>query len=195
MNAGGQGRRNGRGWRLERESSFHGRSCCCRNRGKRSTAKNCGGNFSSPRQTLETALTTRHNPKCRPMKSVIVIACSFLLLFAGAASAWANCKQISFVPDNPRGSSVPVHAHDHHSESNKHSHDGEIHCPPIDGYLPSATFSVGRDDRIERVPAMVVTGVNCQFALRGVYPLMHGPPGFAHSRIIPPYLLLSVLRI
>jgi hypothetical protein len=25
--------------------------------------------------------------------------------------------------------------------------------------------------------------------------LIHGPPGFAHSRIIRPYLLFSVLRI
>jgi hypothetical protein len=129
------------------------------------------------------------------MKSVIVIACSFLLLFAGPASAWANCKQISFVPDNPRGSSDPLHAHHHHSESNGHSHEGEIHCPPLDVYLPAATFSVNKDHRIERLITPVVPGFYSQFTRHASYRLIHGPPGFAHSRVIPPYLLLSVLRI
>jgi ABC-type nickel/cobalt efflux system permease component RcnA len=130
------------------------------------------------------------------MKRLIVITCSLLVLFAGAASAWANCKQISFVPDNHRRSPVPVHAHDHHSEANRqHSHDGEIHCPPLDDYLPTATFSVNKDHRIERVIATLVAGFNSQFTQHASYRLIHGPPGFAHSRILPPYLLFSVLRI
>ena len=130
------------------------------------------------------------------MKRLIVIACSFLVLFAGAASAWANCKQISFAADDHHGSTVPVHAHSHHSESDdQDSSDGEIHCPPVDGYLPAATFSLGKDHRIERVSATFVAGFDSQFAQHASYRLIHGPPGFAHSRIIPPYLLLSVLRI
>jgi hypothetical protein len=129
------------------------------------------------------------------MKRLIVIACSFLVLFAGAVSAWESCKQISIASDDHHRS-VPAHAHDHHSRSDHHhSNNSAIHCPPIGDYLPTATFTVSPDQRIERLPETLVGEFDSQFAQHGSYRLIHGPPGFAHSRIIPRYLSLSVLRI
>jgi hypothetical protein len=131
------------------------------------------------------------------MKRLILIACSFLVLFAGVAAAWESCKRVSFLSDDHHQSSNPVHAHDHHPESDRqHSHDdGAIHCPPLDGYLPTAIFSLNKDRRVERVPATLGAGLFSQFTQHGSFRLIHGPPGFAHSSIVPPYLLLSVLRI
>jgi hypothetical protein len=131
------------------------------------------------------------------MKRLILIACSFLVFFGGVAAAWESCKRVSFVSDDHHQSSYPVHAHDHHPESDRqHSHDdGAIHCPPLDGYLPTATFSIGRDQRVERVIATLVVGFDSRFTQQALYRLIHGPPVLAHSSSIRPYLLLSVLRI
>ena len=130
------------------------------------------------------------------MKRLLVITCSFLVLFAGAASALESCKRISFASDDHHGSAVPVHAHGHHSQSDRHdSSNGAIHCPPVDDYLPTATFSVRKDHRVERVLATFVANFNTPGTQYGSSRLIHGPPGFAHSSIIPSYLLFSVLRV
>src|SRR5688572_11619576 len=130
------------------------------------------------------------------MKRFLLIACCLFVVFAGAASAWADCKQISFAPDWQNRSSAAKHMHGHHSDSNHtHSHDGVIHCPPMGDYLPTATFTISPDNRIERFPETLVGELDSQFIDHGLYRLIHGPPGSAHSRIIPPYLMLSVLRI
>jgi hypothetical protein len=129
------------------------------------------------------------------MKRLILITCSFLVVFAGVAAAWESCKQISFLSDDHHRS-VPAHGHDHHSQSDRHhSNDGVIHCPPIGDYLSTANFTVSPDQRVERLSETLVGEFDPQFSQQGSYPLIHGPPGFVHSRIIPPYLLLSVLRI
>jgi hypothetical protein len=129
------------------------------------------------------------------MKRLILITCSFLVVFAGVAAAWESCKQISFLSDDPHRS-VSAQGHDHHSQSDRHhSNDGAIHCPPIGDYLPTATFTVSPDHRVERLSETLVAEFDIQFIEHGLYRLIHGPPGFVHSRIILPYLLFSVLRI
>ena len=130
------------------------------------------------------------------MKRLILITCSFLVVFSGAIAAWASCSRASFASDAHHGSPVPVHGHDHNSESeHHHSNNTVIHCPPLDGYLPTATFSLNKEHRIERVLATLVGGFNTPVTQYGSFRLIHGPPGFPYSSIIPQYLLLSVLRI
>jgi hypothetical protein len=130
------------------------------------------------------------------MKRLILITCSFLVVFSGAIAAWQSCHQVSFASDAHHSSPIPVHGHDHDSESeHHHSHNSVIHCPPLDGYLPSAAFSVAKDHRFERLLATFVAGFNSQVTQYGLSRLIHGPPGFSNSSIIPQYLLLSVLRI
>jgi hypothetical protein len=70
-----------------------------------------------------------------------------------------------------------------------------VHCPTLDEFLLSATFSVRGDERVERLPDTLIGEFDSQFAQPGSYPLIHGPPGSAQSRNIPRYLSLSVLRI
>lgn len=128
------------------------------------------------------------------MKRLLLITCSFLVVFAGVAAAWESCKQISIADNHHR--SVPAHGHDHHSNSDHHHSDNSaIHCPPIGDYLVTATFTISPDQRVERLPETLVGELDSQFIDHGLYRLIHGPPGSAHSRIIPPYLMLSVLRI
>jgi hypothetical protein len=129
------------------------------------------------------------------MKRLILINCAFLVVFAGMAAAWESCKEVSFVSrDHHRSDSA--HKHDHHSPSDHHgSNDPAIHCPPIGDYLATATFTISPDHRVERLPETLVGELDSQFIDHGLYRLIHGPPGFAHSRIIPPYLFFSVLRI
>jgi hypothetical protein len=129
------------------------------------------------------------------MKRLILISCAFIVVFAGVTSAWASCKQISFVSDDHHRS-ASAHKHDHHSPSDRHdSNDAAIHCPPIGDYLATTTFTLSPDQRIERLPETLVGEPDSRFIDQGLYRLIHGPPGFAQSRIIPPYLFFSVLRI
>ena len=129
------------------------------------------------------------------MKRLFFITCSFLVFFAGVAAAWESCRQIGFVPDDPQHS-ASAHGHDHHSESEGHDSDsGTIHCPPLDSYLPTASFTVTKDYRVERVAAMLAAAFDHRLTNSGAYRLIHGPPGFLRTRNIPSYLLLSVLRI
>ncbi len=129
------------------------------------------------------------------MKRLLIITCSFLVFFAGIAAARESCRQIRFVPDD-RHQSASAHGHDHHSESDGHdSNSGTIHCPPLDTYLPTATFQVTKDHRVERIVAMLTIPFDPQLTQPALYRLIHGPPGFALTRNIPSYLLLSVLRI
>lgn len=130
------------------------------------------------------------------MKRLVHITCSFLVLFAGVAAAWASCEQISFASGEKQRSRSAVHAHDHHSDSHHdHSHDSVIHCPSLDEFVPVATFSGSWEHRVERVLAVFAADLESQFTRRGFHRSMHGPPVFDHSSIIPSYLLLSVLRI
>jgi hypothetical protein len=130
------------------------------------------------------------------MKRLIGIICCLFLFLASTAAAWASCKQWSFTADHHRRWSVPIPAHDHELGSHhEHSHGTVIHCPTLDQFLLTATFSASKDHRVERLPHAVVTESDSQFGLHQSYPSLHGPPGFSRSNNIPPYLLLSVLRI
>ena len=143
---------------------------------------------------LEKALSTRHSFDGWQMKRLIIIIYCLVVLVAGAASAWASCEQESFFvhPNSP--ANAP--AHDHHSGSHReHSHGTVIHCPTLDQFLLTATFSASKDHRVERLTHAVVARLVSQFGLPQSYRSRHGPPGFSRFSSIPPYLLLSVLRI
>jgi hypothetical protein len=131
------------------------------------------------------------------MKRFVLITCSFLVLFSGVAAAWEDCKRISFSSESHHHRSpVPVHAHDHHGDADhEHSRGTIVHCPPFTEFLVTATVSVGSDQRVERLLNTLIGEFQSQYVQQGSYRLIHGPPGSAHSRIIPPYLMLSVLRI
>ena len=130
------------------------------------------------------------------MKRLLIIICCFLVFFAGAASAWASCKQVLFSSDNHHHSSGSAHTHAHHADTDQqHSHDAVIHCPTVDEFVPVATFSLRKGDRVERLVGVLIAELPARFAQRWSDRLIHGPPGFEHSSTIPPYLLLSVLRI
>jgi hypothetical protein len=129
------------------------------------------------------------------MKRLIIITCSFLLLFADVASAWASCKKASFASNKHYSSATPAHKHEHHSSSDhNHSHDAGIHCPNLNEFLPVATFSTSKNDRVQRLLDMSVAPLDSQPS-QYQYRSIHGPPGFAYLSFIPPYLSLSVLRI
>jgi hypothetical protein len=130
------------------------------------------------------------------MKRKISIVCCLLILVAAAAAAWADCAQISFpLADQDHRRSAPAHTHGHHSDSeHQHTHDSAIHCPTLDEFVPTATFSSTRTERAENTPIMHVDLLNLQVATDHFYS-NQGPPGrFSVSRI-PCYLSLSVLRI
>jgi hypothetical protein len=129
------------------------------------------------------------------MRRLIVIISCFLVFFAGAASAWASCKQISFRSDKHHSSAMPAHAHEHHADSDhNHSHGSVIHCPTLDEFLPAASFSTSIASRVERLLDTFAPRLGFQSNQHG-FRLSHGPPGGAYLTFIPPYLLLSVLRI
>ena len=131
----------------------------------------------------------------RQMKKLIVITSCFLVLLAGVSAAWASCKEISYLSHNHHRSSVPGPVQDRHSDADhEHSHDTAIHCTSLDEFVPTATFSVSKHDRVERVLVTVGAESDSQFTQYDSR-LTHGPPGLDNSSIIPPYLLLSVLRI
>jgi hypothetical protein len=128
------------------------------------------------------------------MKRVIAITACLFVVLAGAASAWAGCKQVSFFLDST--SPAAAHAHDPHSDSH-HNHDNRtaIHCPILEEFLLSASFSASRNDGIERLTHTVVNKLDSHFGGQQLYRSLHGPPGYSRSNNTPPYLFLSVLRI
>lgn len=130
------------------------------------------------------------------MKRVLLIACCLFVLLAGAASAWADCKQISFVPEGHKQTSAAAHTHGHHGDSHHtHSDDTVIHCPTLDEFLPAATFSPSKDHRVQRVPDALVAELHSQSTQQRFLRLSIGPPNFSSFSSIPSYLLLSALRI
>jgi hypothetical protein len=129
------------------------------------------------------------------MKRLFLITCCFLVFVAGVAAAWDSCTHDSNASHKVHHSSIPAPAHNHHSGANQEpSHNTVIHCPGFSEFVPTATFSASKDHRVERVILTIDAELDSQFTQHD-YRLIHGPPGLDNSTIIPPYLLLSVLRI
>jgi hypothetical protein len=125
------------------------------------------------------------------MKRPTAIALSLFVIFAGAASAWARCEQSVFQAN----SAASAHGHDHSESNHKHEHNAVIHCPTLNVFLLSAPFSPSKNDRIERLTLVDIVQCPDQFSVRQLYRSLHGPPGYSRFSHIPPYLVLSVLRI
>jgi hypothetical protein len=129
------------------------------------------------------------------MKRLTLIICSFLVLFAGGASAWASCKQVAFADDHHR-SARPAEVHHNHSESD-HDHfpNTAIHCPILEKFVPTASLwnKPDRDGRRVIVPfgAELASPQND----RGFHRLIHDPSALVRSSTNPLHLFLSVLRI
>jgi hypothetical protein len=129
------------------------------------------------------------------MKRLIAMTCCVLVFFAGAASAWASCNQISLGSGKHHASTTPGHTHEHHSHSDhNHPHGLAIHCATLNEFLPVATFSPNNDHRIERLLDASATSLSLPSSQDG-FRLTHGPPGVASLSFIPAYLFFSVLRV
>ena len=130
------------------------------------------------------------------MKRLSVIACCLFVIFAGAASAWANCKRSPLASDAQKRPPVAAHTHDHESHGgHEHTHQAVIHCLTLDDFLLTALFSTSKDHQAERVLDKLVAETDSQLSQHASHWLTYGPPGFSRVNGIPPYLLLSVLRI
>lgn len=129
------------------------------------------------------------------MKRLLGITSGLFFFFAGAASAWSDCKRITFDRTKQNRPTASSHAHHHHSDADHaHSHDALIHCPALDEFITVANSSTDKDRRVERVPAARVNELDLWLTRDGSR-LNDGPPGFEQSSLVPAYLLLSVLRI
>ncbi len=129
------------------------------------------------------------------MKSLLGIISCLLVLFAGVASAWASCKQVTIASDGHQASSISGHAHDHHPGSNHdHSQHTAMHCP-IQQFGPTTCLSPKPDREAQRVSDPFGAEFPSMLNDRGFDRLNHGPPAVVRSSNIPFHLLLSVLRI
>jgi hypothetical protein len=132
------------------------------------------------------------------MKRLLALTACLLLLFATAVSLWANCKR-SF-PRSDTLSNPTTHAHHHEHQdhgSPGHPHQGNplIHCAPVTDYLPAASFSLQKDSRVERLTHLPIVEFQSHRGQNAVDRWVHGPPGSRRTENIPPYLMISVLRI
>jgi hypothetical protein len=117
------------------------------------------------------------------------------VFFAGVASAWASCKQISFAAGDHHRSSALVASQAEHSDSHhEHSGDAGFHCPPLEKFVPTATFSAQSDREKTRAIGLFETELASPINNRGFHRLLP-VPAFLRSSGIASHLLLSVLRI
>ena len=128
-------------------------------------------------------------------KRCLVILLSLSVIFAGAVSAWASCKGLPFESGRRGAASISQHTHEHGEHNHQHSHHSVIHCPTLDEFVLSPLFVASKDHRVEKSPDIVLIGIGSQYRPHVTFRLIHGPPGLYLSSIIPPYLLLSNLRI
>jgi hypothetical protein len=120
-----------------------------------------------------------------------IVSCLFMIL-AGAASVWASCK----VEFPQRKSPNAAHAHHHHSDfDHRHDKGTAIHCPTLDGFLPTARISTTRIDRIEPLRLAALDAARSEIGPSVLYRSLHGPPGCSPFSNTPSYLSLSALRI
>ena len=132
------------------------------------------------------------------MKRLFVILCCLSLLVAGAATAWANCRQVSIGNDSYSYSPGAGHSHDHGTDSSDEgsgrSHSGEIHCPILKDFVPNAVISA-KPNRQSETFRSVLAEAAFFISHRAFYRLIHDPPVTAQSNSIPYHILLSVFRI
>jgi hypothetical protein len=134
------------------------------------------------------------------MKRLAIIVCCLFVIFAGAASAWADCKQLSAAPGGQNGPGA-AHTHGHHADGNHphsehaHPHDAVIHCPIFEEFIITASFSTLRDHRVQRLLDTPIAELHSQSTPDHFRRLTNGPPVFASFSSLPSYLALSALRI
>lgn len=129
------------------------------------------------------------------MKSLLGTISCLLVLFAGVASAWASCKQVTIASDGHHGSSISGYAHDHHRGSNHdHSQHPVMHCPIVQ-FGPTTSLTPKPDREAQRVSDPFGAEFASMLDDREIDRLIHGPPAVVRSSNIPFPLLLCVLRI
>ena len=130
------------------------------------------------------------------MKRLIIIVCCFFVISAGIASAWADCRKLSSVSDQHDNSQRALPAHEDHSDSrHDHSHGAVMHCATLDDFLLTSVFSLTKDNRVHRTADFIVAALNFQLMQHVSGWFIHGPPGLSQPHTIPPYLLLTVMRV
>ena len=126
------------------------------------------------------------------MKRLFAIASCLFVILAGAASAWASCKRESLQGKSPNA----THAHHRHSDSDhRHEKGTAIHCPTLDGFLPTARISTSRIDRIEPLRLAALSAARAEIRPSVLYRSLNGPPGYFPFSNTPSYLSRSALRI
>jgi ABC-type nickel/cobalt efflux system permease component RcnA len=129
------------------------------------------------------------------MKALIGIIVSSLIILAGAAAAWADCRRLSFDQSNQNRAGAASHAHSHHSDADhEHSDDAVVHCPTLDPFVAVAKASPSEERRVERLQAALVNG-SSSLIMQHDLRFSRGPPGSVQLRTLPTYLLLSALLI
>src|SRR5215207_6643458 len=130
------------------------------------------------------------------MKRLSVIFFCLSVIFAAAASVWADCKKFSFHEDGHNNSPRALPAHEHHSEpQHDHSHGTVIHCATLDEFVLTWIFSLPKDTGVHRATGLIVAVLSSQRIQHLSGWFIHGPPGQPQARTLPAFLLLSVLRI
>jgi hypothetical protein len=132
------------------------------------------------------------------MKRLVAITACMLVFFAAAASAWASCQRVSDGGDIDGVPARHAHGHDHHDHGgagHDHSENPLIHCAPVTDFLPAATFSFGKDSRLERLAHLLPIESHSQWRQNALSRWVHGPPDSNRTENTPAYLLISVLRI
>jgi hypothetical protein len=130
------------------------------------------------------------------MKRLLGLISCLFVLFAGAASTWASCKQVSIASDEHQASSIPGHTHDHHPGSNHdHSQHSAMHCLIQQFVVPTASFAVRPDREVKRGPGLFNEAFASHFDEYKFHRLSHHPPVLFGSASIAFHLFLSVLRI
>jgi hypothetical protein len=130
------------------------------------------------------------------MKRLLGILSCLLVMFAGLASAWASCKQVTIASDGHHASSISGRAHEHHSHSN-HDHSGNtvVHCSTLAEFIPTPTFVVKADSEEKRLSDPIGAEFATWFNDAELNALVHDPPTLVRCRTVAFHLFFSVLRI
>ena len=127
------------------------------------------------------------------MTPIKVISRFFIVLIVGGFPILGICSKISLAFDDHRHANGSSSAHDQQSDVD-HDH-AEVHCPPVELFVPSPSFSLKPNSVLERMSDSFVPALIFHRAYGEFHRLLHGPPVLARFNGTPSHLFFSVLRI